>query len=244
MTRRFLYSALCIFLAPLLMAQELNPAGAHVQSASPSSSPTPAAAPALVSIPKDTKIELMTLKTISSETATAGSHVQFVVANDVTVNGVTVFYAGAPVMGIVTHAKRGIANHQWAGLKIRVKELQIGNGPKLRLTSSNPKFRTTPREFFSCAAFLPGCVQLMIMASMGCGEDSCSSKPNAESGQQAVLPACVTSDFWTAASTDISLAQLAQGKASVTTNLTTACPRIVELSKIFRQPGVSFVEIK
>jgi hypothetical protein len=247
MIRKLLHAALCIILAPLLVAQELTQAGAQLASANPAEDP--AAVP--LTIPKNTQIELMTLETVSSATATAGSRVHFVVARDVIVDGVTMIYAGAPVTGIVTSAKRGVAYHQWAGMKIRVKEIQIGSSRKLQLTAFDPRLRATKaalaNEIGTCIVTLPFCAVFMIMVSRGCGEDSCSSKPNAESGQQAILPACATSDFWIRSAANVSGAGLEEEKASASANspsLAALCPQTVELSRIFRDPGVSYVEIK
>jgi hypothetical protein len=101
----------------LLVAQEATHASAQPRAVEPAREPAAASgvglAPAVVSIsavsiPKDTKIELMPLESISSGTAVAGSPVRFAVAKDVMVDGVIAIRAGAPVTGIVTKVRPGV----------------------------------------------------------------------------------------------------------------------------------------
>jgi hypothetical protein len=233
---------LWLFLSSLLAAQQ-----AQVDNPQHPSSPS-SVTPEVITIPKDTKIELMTLESVSSETAHKGSAVRFVVANDVVVNGNTVLYAGAPVTGIVTKAKRGIAFHQWAGLTIRVKQMRIGNGPALRLTASDPAIREKPGEFARdygwCLLIVPGCIALEILVLNGCGEDSCPGKPKADGEQQAILPSCVTLEYWTKSSFSVSSAALVEEMAAASAYSSASCPQILGWDKVFGQPGVRFVELK
>jgi hypothetical protein len=200
-----------------------------------------------VTIPRDTKIVLVSLQNVSSETAIAGSSVRFAVANDVVVNGVTVLHAGAPVSGMITEAKRGFAHHRWASLTIRVKGIQIGRNAKLCLTRSDPGSRLKAGKFFreygACIFVLLGCVALAILSAEGCGEDGCA-KAKDSNGEQALLPSCVSEDFWVKSSVAFSSTMVAEENAAASAYPGITCDQIVERSKIFGQPGISYVEIK
>ena len=232
MIRKLLQSVLCIRLAPLLAAQQL-PATVEssdaTQGAAPASPQTTAhASPESVTIPKDTKIELVALETVSSETATKGSPVRFAVAKDIVVDGVTVLHAGTQAFGKVTKAKRGIAYHQWADLEIRVKEIQIGNGPKLRLTRSEPQPKEKTSEVIkdlAWCAFPPAAI-VCIAFALGASEDG-TEKPNAKSGEQDGLLACTEWDFWAKSPTNISAPALAQDKIAASGSPGIPCNWIV-----------------
>ena len=166
--------------------------------------------PVAVTVPKGIRIELTALERVTSETAVAGPSVQFAVAKDLVVDGVTVLHAGAPVTGTVVKAKRGIANRQWAELEIQVREVKIGKDAVLRLSSnySGPRPRQTKREHLrdagTCVALLPLC----IASAFGATEDG-PEKPNAKSGEQDVLQSCAAQYFWTASPTTVLTANLA-----------------------------------
>jgi hypothetical protein len=247
MIRKILQSALCICLAPLLVAQQMGQTPVNPVKATPSHGPSTTPSPTTVTIPRDTKIELVSLDNVSSEFAVAGSPVRFAVAQDVVVDGVTVISAGTPLTGFVTKAKRGVARHRWAGLTIRVREIQAGPGLKLRLGASNPEQRARPGDYFdylgTCVVLLPFCVALVILAKEGCGEDSCPHGKDSD-GQQALLPQCVSEEFWVRSAVTVSSDQLAEERIAASTYPAIPCVRIIDRSKIFGQPGISFVEFQ
>lgn len=219
MKRATLQSALCLVLSPLLVAQQAvpTPASPHAPS---------------ITIPKDTKIELIAMESISSETAIKGSTVRFEVANDISVNGLIVLWAGTPVTGKVTKVRRGTAYRQWAVLKIRVNAVTLTNGPTLRLTRSRPRNRHSiaPKDIATCAALFPLC----ILAALGATEDG-NEKPSAHSDEQSVLSACSVWEFWTVKPITIP-AQSTGGRSSTSTS-SVACVQTQTIA-----PG-GFVEI-
>jgi hypothetical protein len=225
MIRKLFQSALCLLLSPLLAAQQAT----------------------TVRVPKDTMIVLVSLENTSSEFAFIGAPVRFAVAKDVVIKGVTVVHAGAPVSGTITGFKRGITHHRWAGLTIQVKEIQIGQGFKLRLTQSNPVSRGKTRDYLSfvgtCAVVLPGCIAYAIAIKEGCGEDSCPHGKDSD-GQQALLPSCVSEEFWVKSTATVSSSVLDEESSSAPAYPVIACSQIIDRSKIFGQPGISFVEFK
>lgn len=206
MMRRMLQAILCFVFCPLLVAQH----------ASPGSEPSTRtvgearAMPVAVTVPKGMRIELRALERVTSETAIVGSSVQFAVARDLVVDGVTVLRAGAPVTGTIVKARQGIANRQWAELEIQVKEVKIGKDAVLRLSTnySGPGRRQTKREHIRDAATCVALLPLCIIAAFGATDDG-SEKPNAESGEQDVLQLCSAQYFWTASSTTVLTANLA-----------------------------------
>jgi len=214
-------SAVCLILSPLLVGQESTS----------------------IRVPKDTKIELVSLENTSSEFAFMGAPVRFAVAKDVVVNGVTVLHAGAPVKGAITEFKGGMAHRKWASLTIRVREIQISTGVDLRLTASHPEWRAKPGDYLGCALVLPECIVLEILVKEGCREDSCPRGRDSD-GQQALLPKCVSEEFWVKSAVTIPSAALDDEKAAASTYTPIPCARIVDRGTIFGQPGISFVEFK
>lgn len=181
MTGKMFQFALCTFLSPLLVAQQS----------------------ATVHIPKDTKIEMVALEVVSSNTAIVGMPVRFAVAKDVVVDGVTVFPVGTPVTGAVSKVVRGVPGRSEGFLRIRVREISRDGGVPLRLTSADPRFRQSRRDRFNEGAVntletLGGLVllplELPMAIAMSAGENG---KP---SGKNAVLPRCFHVDYWTAVS--------------------------------------------
>lgn len=247
MTRKILQSVLCICVAPLLIAQQAAQTPVNPVLVTPSHDPSATSSRTTITIAKDTKIEIVSLDNVSSELAVAGSPVRFAVARDVVVNGVTVLHAETPVTGFVTKAKRGVARHQWAGLTIRVRELQAGRGVKLRLSASNPESREKPQDFLRdygwCVLVLPGCIALVIMVKEGCGEDSCPHGKDSD-GQQALLPQCVSEEFWVKSAVKLSSKDLDEERAAASAYPAVSCSRIIDRSTIFGQPGISFVEFQ
>jgi hypothetical protein len=144
--RATLQSALSLVLSPLLVALQAVP--------------TPAPTHPAIIIPKDTKIELIVMESVSSETAIKGSTVRFAVPHDVSVNGLVVLHARTLATGEVTKARRGIARRQWPQLRIQVREVTLTNGRTLALTRSRPRNRQkiTPKDFVTCATLLPLCI--------------------------------------------------------------------------------------
>jgi hypothetical protein len=223
------------------LAQQIPPAASPTAAANPAQSAPAAAAhpslPKFITVPKGTKIELMTLDTTSSETALAGAPVRFAVAKDVVVDGASVIHAGSPVTGVVARVKRGVPYRQWPELTIRVKEVEVANGSKLRLTDSDPRSRKWPlhssKDYAECAMLLPLCVASLF----GVADDG-PEKPNAQSGQQDVLSSCIVWKLWTASSKSLPTAALAQDKTPAPQLSGNVCSRVVE------SPGAHLPEIR
>lgn len=232
MIRKPLQVAFCLILAPLLIAQQTGPI-APQSNEGPTQSPVGAGAsasnsakaPARVTIPQDTKIELIVLENVSTETAIKGSSVRFAVGKDVAVNGVTVVRAGAPVNGIVSKATRGVPGRQSGRLDICVNEIGIGRGARLRLTSSDPKTRRatgwrvkdTLEGYGMCALGLPLCLILIAVLRSG-----------TPIGQQVVLPQCHAVDYWVKSATKVKRTDLPQSTAKSTVPNLEGCSSLID----------------
>jgi hypothetical protein len=217
MIRRFLQSALCICLSPLLVAQRNSVTGT-------------------VMVPKNTKIELMALETVSSETARKGSLIRFAVVNNVIFDGITVIADGSPVTGIVTKVNRGVAFHRWAELRIHVKEVRIGSGLRLPLSPWQDVGREgTGGDLAWCIVFFVPCIALRNLGNNGWGEDG-APKPDAGSGRQAILRPCVIFDFWTKASLRVDQSELPEATASLPAPPGAACRELRERLQIYEDP--------
>ena len=238
MIRRLLPSVLCIFLSPLLVAQQAGQTIANPVLATPSQASSATPTSAAVTIPKGTKIEIVSLVDVSSEFAVAGSPVRFAVAKDIVVNGVKAIHAGAPVTGTISEVKRGAAQHQWASLTIRVKEMRVAHRVRLRLTTFDPGIGSAAGDLAMCVLLFPVCLALEK-----CGEDGCSKAKDSD-GQQALLPRCVSERFWVRSAVTISSAELDNERAAASAYPAISCARIIDRGTIFGQPGISFVEFQ
>jgi hypothetical protein len=83
----------------------------------------------------------------------------------------------------------------------------------------------------------------LCLALEKCGEDGCP-KPKDSDGQQALLPKCVSSEFWIKSPVTLSSKQLDEEETAASTYPAIACTRIIDRGTIFGQPGISFVEFK
>lgn len=190
---------------PLLGAQQIRPQ-TEPQFAAPDASSS-------VTIPKDTRIRLIAIETVSSATAKRGDSVRFALAEDVIISGVKVISAGTPVVGTVVNVKRGVPKHREGFLRIRLSRLTIKPGTEAKLTASDPQYRPTPgqalhertRNIFenvgggvTCAALLPICAGL----ELSMGNDW---RPD---GRDALLPTCYPIDRWISAALTVQPAEL------------------------------------
>jgi hypothetical protein len=135
MIRRLLPSALCIFLSPLLVAQQAAQpeAGTTPQPASPAQLPLQA------TLSQDAFIRIVTPGNVSFAKIKTGTTIRFVVDRDVIVNGVKVIAASTPVDGVVEkviHASR--FQNRPAQIFIRVGETASGTTTNLLLRCYGP----------------------------------------------------------------------------------------------------------
>jgi hypothetical protein len=219
MLRNLLQSALCICLAPLLVAQRGTTS---------------------ISVPRDTKIELMTLETVSTQSEAKGSAIRFAVARDIAIDGVTVIPAGTPVTGVVTKASRGIAYKQRPTLRIHVKGARINQSLSLPLSPWPSEVAPGSwKDRAQCVAFFVVCLALRNLGNNGWGEDG-APKPDQSSGQQAVLPRCVAIDFWTVTATTVSESDLPP-KLVPSTLVKFDCVLVKSWSDAYQEPGLGRV---
>jgi hypothetical protein len=185
MIRKLLSSVVCLVLAPILVAQQ-------------------AAAPGAITVPKDTRIEIVALDRITSESAMTGSEVRFAISKDVVVDGRTVLPAGTPVTGILTKVVKAKSPKQVGKLQVRIRAVAVGNNWKLPLTSSDPSSRETPREKFNDGAIntlevIGGIVLLPLELPM-----AIAINPGGRGigrPADAVLPRCYGESYWVRADT-------------------------------------------
>jgi hypothetical protein len=170
----------------LLAAQQVAE-GARQQAFQPIT-PDAASAPAqpdTITIPKDTRIELIALETVSSATATVGSVVSFAVAKDVVVNGFTVAHAGTPVTGKITDVRRGSHETNRNGrLKIELNKLEEGKTVKLRLATIRWTSRICIRKALTDAAIWIVFFPFVLRLANGFSQDE-------KTGDDALLPRCL-----------------------------------------------------
>lgn len=217
MLRTRLQSALCLLLTPLLVAQQVTTP--HVTTAEQQiriQPPSAAGIPDVV-IPKGTRIEVVSLQNVSSLTAQKNAPVQFAVASNLEVAGVTVLYAGTSVEGRVAKVRRGIPHKRWGMLRIDIRSITINPHARLRLRSSDPEHSESMiDELAMCFLAAPYWCLPMIVLSLR------SEKPG-DSGAQKVSSACSRSVVWTASNFTISAQEVAESKAALPTHPMVSC---------------------
>jgi hypothetical protein len=97
MVSRLLPSALCIFLSPLLVAQQIVQQG----TASTTQPVPPAQLPLQIALSPDAAIRIVSPGDVSIAKIKPGMTVRFVTDRDVIVNGVKVIPASTPIDGVV-----------------------------------------------------------------------------------------------------------------------------------------------
>jgi hypothetical protein len=156
MIRKLLSSALCIFLSPLLVAQQIAQQGT-------TSTPQPAPAapiPSQITLSADGAIRIVTPGNVPFAKIKPGTTVRFVVDRDVIVNGVKVIPASTPVDGVVqkvVHASR--FQNRSAQMFIRVGESASGTAANILLRCSIPD--TNQESSFSDSVFAISAVGIL-----------------------------------------------------------------------------------
>jgi len=129
MIRKFLQSALCICLSPLLVAQQT------VQSATGQTTP----AQIQVNLTGDARIRFLTPLPNSLAQIATGDLVQFVVGADMISDGTVLLHEGVPVAGVVAQVKRSSRFHHRDGqISINVTEMVSGKMTEVVVRCSNP----------------------------------------------------------------------------------------------------------
>ena len=138
MIARILQSTLCLFLSPVLVAQQVQQGNApQTTTCSCETAPTLRSLPALAAIPDNTKVKLGTVST-----GTAGTSIRFAVVNDVVVDGVVRIPAGTWVDGVVSDAKRGTHRLDRHGqVTVRARDLKPGGAISVRLAGASSEER-------------------------------------------------------------------------------------------------------
>jgi hypothetical protein len=156
MIRKLLSSALCIFLSPLLVAQQIAQQGT-------TSTPQPAPAapiPSQITLSADGAIRIVTPGNVPFAKIKPGTTVRFVVDRDVIVNGVKVIPASTPVDGVVqkvVHASR--FQNRSAQMFIRVGESASRTAANILLRCSIPD--TNQESSFSDSVFAISAVGIL-----------------------------------------------------------------------------------
>jgi hypothetical protein len=141
MIRKLLQAVLCFVFSPLLIALPVA-AETQQQAAEPAmpEAATTLALPASLVSTKGRKIELVAQEPVSIEMAQIGAPFQFVVDQDVAVDGVTLIHAGKPVTGVIAKVNRGSYERNRDGyLDLRLSEPAGGRPVRVRLTGIQPE---------------------------------------------------------------------------------------------------------
>jgi hypothetical protein len=151
MIRRLLPSAFCVFLSPLLVAQQAAPLA--IQAASP----TPVTGIERVHVPIDMPVTFRLEERISSVDTPVGAKVQLSLVNDLSADGHVVAPAGTSCYATVTRSRPKSA-HRNGELRFADPELDLGRGQRIRFAPEQSGDRKDDRELV--ALLLPPAVIL------------------------------------------------------------------------------------
>lgn len=215
MIRTAFQSALCLLLAPLLIAQQaVEPPSANYR-------PQSTAMINEVVIPKGTRIDLVSLENVSSATTTENSVVRFALAKDLVVNDVTVLEAGALVEGRVSRVRRGVPYRKWGKLSITIRKMHIGNHAHVRLISSDPESpESKVDEWTQCVMVFPWCIAMII------GFSQLGHASPGGNNEQAYLSSCASWTLWTGSDFKVSDRDIAEGKTALSGRSPSPCTNV------------------
>src|SRR5208282_3485484 len=153
---RLLPSALCIFLSPLLVAQQAAQQG----TASTTQPAPPVQLPLQMTLSPDAAIRIVSPGGVPFTKIKPGTTVRFVIDRDVIVNGVKVFPSSTPIEGVVEkviHASR--FQNRSAQMFIRAGESASGTAANILLRCSIPD--TNQESSFSDSVFAISAVSIL-----------------------------------------------------------------------------------
>jgi hypothetical protein len=144
---RILQCALCLIMAPLLVAQEISPKAVPTTPAT-ALPPTIFAYPmtskfalfpnrlsGFASIPSDIPLELTAVNPLEFANAVQGTAIEFQVVRDVSVKGIVVLRAGTRIEGTVSKVHKGKRRIRKGVPAPLVQEVALGKSLRLELRS-------------------------------------------------------------------------------------------------------------
>jgi len=183
MIRRINQAILCIFLPPLLVAQQIsNEVPQQVSGTSTFS----AAQSDLVVVPKDTEINFVLLEPISSATATKGQLVRMAVAKDVIIHGVVAIPKGTLATEVVSHLRRAKPGRRDGYFEVKPIAISIDSETKAKL-KEYPTGEDTCGDFGPCWAMWGAFAPLILI---GLARSAADNRNLKEKGAERVLTAC------------------------------------------------------
>ena len=189
MIYRLLQSVLCIFLCPLLVAQQVSSSQQGVAALAS----LPAAKPhgATILLRRGTIVPLIRLETISSATAKVGQIERFAVSEDVKANGIVVIPKGTPASSVVTYVRKAICGQRNGMVTVGPPSLTLPDGSSIPLRYVP---YTDPE-----AAGLSGVVLFIAALPFVFSDMAKARHPAPEPGNDEILPLCGQS--WEVATT-------------------------------------------
>jgi hypothetical protein len=143
-------SVLFLILCPLLVAQQVTTSAVTSDAPQPSLpaplTTAPHSLPEFITIPKDKKIELVQLDSVSPSKSKRGDVIRYAVEEEVVVDGIVILHAGSIVLGVVTKATKAVPGKRDGDIDFEPRALEIGGHHKLHLTSSPPSPPKTRAE--------------------------------------------------------------------------------------------------
>lgn len=149
MIRKLFQPTLCIFLSPLLIAQQIAQPAKQTEEgpASSTAANVSGTSSGFIMLPKNTGIEVVSLDPVSSASTKAGSQIRLRVSHDVVVQNVTTIRAGTLLTGTVTKVVAGSRrNHRNGQIKIRINRLELARGQSIQFTGKTPQERLAQKE--------------------------------------------------------------------------------------------------
>lgn len=217
MIRRMLQSLLCLFLSPLLVAQQATGSG-QIPFA-PVSHPVTQSKGRSITLRRGTVVPLTPLESASSATAQLGQAVRYAVSEDMAVDGIVVIPRGTPVSGGVIFVRKAVLGQQNGRVAFEPVSLALADGSSIPLREA-PSTDGEAQGLAGVALLIAGLPFLFIDMFR-------ENHPAPEPGDDETLPSC--RHLWgsTTKSVRINLAVLTQALPwSSKVDVDSACPAL------------------
>jgi hypothetical protein len=133
--RRTIQSGFCLFLLPMLAAQQATQPTMPIETTPAIAAQQPLAVSDRIRIPMYTRVDLRLEQRLSSADSKVGDRIRFTLVNDLVVKGRVVALAGSTCYAAVKRV-RPRTGEKNGSVRFSDPELDLGNGQRIRLTNS------------------------------------------------------------------------------------------------------------
>lgn len=135
MFRRAIESGFCLWLLPMLAAQQATPPAVPIETTPAITAKRPSGMLDSVRIPRYTRVDLRLEQRLSSADSKVGDLIRFTLVNDLVVKGRVVAQGGTTCYATVKRVRPRTGKKN-GSVKFSDPELDLGNGQRIRVTDS------------------------------------------------------------------------------------------------------------